>query len=142
MNDEQVHASNEPTSVNDTPLVDHGVLDELSEALGEDMIPDLIGQSIDDMRTNVTRMVELAEAADLAAVQRQAHDLKGTSGGFGAIRLQRLAQALDLACKEDREDDARQLLTEIMPVAQETFDALAVVRDARSSEIVASALPT
>ena len=132
MNDEQVHASNEPTSVDDTPVVDRGVLDELSEALGEDMIPDLIRQSIDDMRTNVTRMVALAEAADLVAGQRQAHDLKGTSGGFGAIRLQRLAQALDIACKEDREEDARQLLTEIMPVARAAFDALEMFCDAVS----------
>jgi len=82
------------------------------------------------------------EIADLVAVQRQTHDLKGTSGGFGALRRQRLAQALDLACKEDREKDARQLVIEIMPVAQETFDALEVVRDARSPEIVASALST
>ena len=93
------------------------------------------------MRANVASIVELVEAADLVAVQRAAHDLKGTSGGFGAIRLQGLAQALDLGCKEVRGEDARQLLTEIMPVAQETFDALEVVRDVRSSEIVASALP-
>jgi HPt (histidine-containing phosphotransfer) domain-containing protein len=38
---------------------------------------------------------------DLAAMAAEAHDLKSTSGNFGARRVQFLAERLEEACKAD-----------------------------------------
>ena len=40
----------------------------------------------------------MAEQGDLRGLATEAHDLKSTSGAFGAIRLQRLAEQLERAC--------------------------------------------
>ena len=77
------------------------------------------------------RIVDLKNAAKFGANQRESHVLNSTFGGFGAARLQRLARSLNLACKEIREQDSRQLVTEIVPVAREAIEALEAMYDPR-----------
>ena len=132
-NNNQDRALDRPAAVDDTTILDQAVLAKLSDAVGEEMMPDLVGQSVDDMRDNLARIVELGNAADLDALQREAHVLKSTSGGFGAVRLQRLGQALDFACKGDREHVARRLVKEIEAAAHEAFEALETKYVARST---------
>ncbi len=120
--------------VDEVPVLDRNILDTLSDGVGKEYLHELIKQSVDDMRTSLGRIVELGTGADLATLRREAHDLKSGSGGLGAVRLQRHAQALELACREEREDDARHLLTEIEPIAREAFDALKAECDVRSAD--------
>ena len=134
VDDDRNHASEKQPMVDELPVLDRDVLDTLSEGVGEAYLPDLIQQSVDEMRTSLGRVVELGNGADLATMRREAHDLKSGSGGLGAVRLQRHAQALELACREDREEDARRLLTEIEPIAREAFDALQAECDVRSAD--------
>ena len=74
--------------------------------------------------------------ADFAVVKREAHILNGTVGGFGAMRLQHLAETLDIACREGCEDDALRLLTTVEPVAAEAFAALAAKYDLRPADSI------
>ena len=62
------------------------------------------------------------------------NETRELNGGFGAVRLQSHAQALERACREDRKEDARHLLTEIRSVAQAAIDALESEYDLRSRE--------
>ena len=55
-------------------------------------------------KTQHEKFVELA---------REAHDLKGTSGNFGARRLQALAEQLEAACKRGDGDQVTALLPKI-----------------------------
>jgi CheY-like chemotaxis protein/HPt (histidine-containing phosphotransfer) domain-containing protein len=139
LEDERNRAPAEETSVDTTPILDHDVLDKFADGVGLEMMPDLVGQSVADMRVSLARIMELGNSADLLGLRRAAHDLKSNSGGFGALRLQRLAQALDLACKADREGDARWLVSEIEPVAQEAFAALEAAYVSRPSQTIAGA---
>ena len=126
--------------VDQIPALDRDILDTLSDSVGEEYFLELIVQSVDDLRTAVGRIVELGDGADLGAIRREAHDLKSGSGGLGAVRLQRHAQALELACREDRAEDARRLAGEIEPIAREAFDALQAECDTRSADAGARAV--
>ena len=124
VNDDRGHASERRPSVDETPVLDRDILDDLSEGVGGEQMTNLLEVCINDMRTCLGRIAELGFGGDLATVAREAHNLKSNSGGFGAVRLQCHAGALELACRENRTADARRLLTEIGPIAQEAFDAL------------------
>ena len=91
-------------------------------------------QCVDDLRATLDRIIVLGNDADFAAVTRQAHDLKSSSGGFGALRLQRCAQELEYACKEGGKEDVRRLLSEIGPVARDAIEALEAEHELRSAE--------
>ena len=136
VNDDRDHTSERRPSIDETPVLNRDILDTLSKGLGGEQMTNLIGQCVDNLRTSLDRIVELGIAGDLGAVEHRAHDLKSSSGGFGAVRLQRHAEALELACREDRKEDARQLLSEFGQVAQEGIDALQAEYDLRSTEAV------
>ncbi len=114
-------------------------LDNLAAAIGAGKMAELVEQSVSAMRASFAELVEMPDSAELAEAARLAHDLKATSGGFGAIRLQRLAASLDLACKEGREADARRLLRQIPSVAEEAYDALEAKYVSRPNENEVSA---
>ena len=103
------------------PVLDLDVLETMSEAVGEDVMPDLIEEGVREMSAIV---VELGDGADLAALRRAAHDLKSSSGSFGAVRLQRLAQELELVSGGNQAADARGLVEEIAPVGEQAFETL------------------
>ena len=121
------HKSDSP-AVNDIgdaiPVLDLNILETLSEAVGEEVMPDLIEESVQEMREILRLIVTLGDGADLAALRGAAHDLKSSSGGFGAARLQRFAQDLEWASRDNRPADARKLAGEISPVGDEAFETL------------------
>ena len=140
------HGSEPSTSNDDTAdlgeaVLDQDVLGTLCDSIGEQSMSELIEQSVEGMRANLAQLIALGDSQDLATIKRQAHDLKSTSGGFGAARLQRLVAKLDLACKEGRNADAQRLLRLVPPVAEEAYDALEAmyVVNADESKVSASA---
>jgi signal transduction histidine kinase/CheY-like chemotaxis protein/HPt (histidine-containing phosphotransfer) domain-containing protein len=118
------HASKETALDDAVPVLDQDVLETLSASVGSDVMFTLVAQSVGQMRDILANIVEAGKVADFMAVKRAVHDLKGIAGSFGATRLHNIGEDLDLACKDKRETDARQILTEIGPVAHEAFDAL------------------
>ncbi|MBL8836866.1 MAG: response regulator [Alphaproteobacteria bacterium] len=63
-------------------------------------------------------------ANDLPALGREAHDLVGTAGNFGAKRLQDLARQLAAACRAAAPDDAGRIVTEIGHAADDVRRAI------------------
>jgi signal transduction histidine kinase/DNA-binding NarL/FixJ family response regulator len=106
------------------PVLDRSVADELEQGLGAESMIKLMGQCADDIRASLTRLNELGGAADLDGIMRLAHDMKSSAGGFGAVRLQRCAEDLENACKEDRADEVHRFLSKIAPIAQGAVEVL------------------
>lgn len=80
------------------------LLDEAKLAgMKAEMVPELFHKLISSYLVGTDLRLARIEASimanDLTAVAREAHDLKSTSGGFGAPRLHRLARQLEKACK-------------------------------------------
>jgi two-component system, sensor histidine kinase and response regulator len=71
------------------------------------------GETIDTL-TNA----DLGSDESLEAVISASHTLKGTAGTFSAVRLQRLAEALEMACREGDTDKAATLI----PIARSEWN--------------------
>ena len=142
------HAENKPDMLSvlglettgTAPILDKAVLQAWSDEVGSEAINDLVERNVSDARDRIARMHELREQSNFDAIEGQAHDVMGIAGWLGAARLYDMASQLDRSCRENRVEDAYRLLDEIGPVAQETFDALEVIYDLRSSEIAADLL--
>ena len=113
---------------------------DLTEAVGEDVMPDLIAGSIHEMRTILERIIGLGGGGDLDALRRAAHDMKSSSGGFGAVRLQTVARDLEWASRDNRPDDARKLVQIIGAIGDEAFETLEAHAANGTSETVKRAV--
>ena len=79
------------------PDFEAGPLDELVHVLPTENVVVLAMSFYDSVATCLTQLGTAASRYDWATVQEQAHDLKGISGTFGALRLQQLAGELEYA---------------------------------------------
>ena len=72
------------------------------------------------------RIEGCAEDMDLAAMAAEAHDLKSTSGNFGARRVQFLAERLEDACKAD---DTATVAALTLAIRDASTAAWSIIRD-------------
>jgi CheY-like chemotaxis protein len=110
----------------DTPDVNLAKLDALAAVLPAARIDEMLEVYIANSRSRLDRMQGLASGLDYDGVAREAHDLKSTSGNFGATRVQMLTEQLERACKSKDDAEVPRLLGEIVlasKIVRETFEA-------------------
>jgi PAS domain S-box-containing protein len=73
-------------------------------------------------QSRLQRIEACAASRDLVGLAREAHDLKGLSGNFGARRLQHLADKLEQAAKASDRPQARSLTLEIRRASITAWD--------------------
>lgn len=80
-------------------VIDMSVVDELVELGDNDpvLLIDLINMFLEDAPQRRIAIVDGARSGDLEAVERAAHSLKGSSGNLGAVRVQDVAESLQVA---------------------------------------------
>ena len=93
--------------------VDLGKLDGLARMLPADRMRKVVESYLDAAGGRLEQIKGLIGSEDFAALAREAHDLKGTSGNFGALRLQALAEQLERACLACDDAEAPRLIREI-----------------------------
>lgn len=113
----------------DGPILDEGVLTELTESTGGDIVfvRELIETYLADTPVQLDAMTAAVEADDAEALVRPAHTLKSSSATVGAMRLSSVARELEMAGRtgsleasaRERLDSARAEWT----TAQEAFVA-------------------
>jgi len=111
------------------PVIDHGVIDELRAATGDDQafIVELVETYVSEGAASMDSLAAAAEAGDCAAIVRPAHSLKSTSASLGAMRLSAICRSIEEAGRDDRADTLR----EDAELARTTWDAtLAAFTDA------------
>ena len=69
-----------------TQLIDHATLNELREALGDEL-DGIVKLYVDGLPTQSAELVALLAAHDLPTLRRSAHSLKGSSVSMGAVLL-------------------------------------------------------
>jgi signal transduction histidine kinase/DNA-binding response OmpR family regulator len=102
-----------PPPPRDTPDLDDTQLAAIQAVLRQTEFENLITSYVDTSEERVDRLRSLADQGDLASLAREAHDLKGVAGNFGARRVHHLATELEGACRARRSDDAERLVGEI-----------------------------
>lgn len=98
--------------MNDKPHLDEEALAELRDVM-EDEFDILIQTYISDSRERIEALHQALFAADQDAFAKTAHSFKGSSINIGASRLGDLCRQAEVAGREGRLDDARQMLPEL-----------------------------
>ncbi|BAE49914.1 DUF3369 domain-containing protein [Paramagnetospirillum magneticum] len=113
-----------PPMVPRTPLIDRAVLDDLQDRFSPDRVAGLLADYVVDARAKRADFARWAAAGDRARVQAESHGLKEASANFGLASLRNLAEAVELACQDDRWGDALHLLAELPERLNETVAEL------------------
>ncbi len=112
-------------SADEIGTLDPDVIRELAEALPGARLEELLRLFVADAATRVDTLLQLGQADDLQGLSRAAHDLAGMAGNFGAVRLGRLARALEEACRSGTGAAIARLLAELPELAEATWSAYA-----------------
>jgi PAS domain S-box-containing protein len=104
----------------DTPDLDPAQLDGLAKLMPPGKLRQIISVYLSSAEERLARIE--ACAGDLVQMAREAHDLKGVSGNFGARRLQSLAEALERACKAGAAAEAAALAGDIRRASITAWD--------------------
>jgi HPt (histidine-containing phosphotransfer) domain-containing protein len=117
-------AAAETLAAPELPVFDEQPLLVLREMVSFDSFMGLIENWFASLATRIERLVGSASAGDLTAVQETAHDMSGTCGCFGALRLGELAWELEQMCRSGDLIRARVLVRAMVPVTAATRAAL------------------
>lgn len=96
--------------ITDYPDLEVAQLDDLAQVLPLDRILGLAQSYYASASDMLTELDRAAAGTDWTRLRELAHDLKGTSGSFGASRLQRLAEMLEVCCAQQHGEVASALV--------------------------------
>jgi HPt (histidine-containing phosphotransfer) domain-containing protein len=108
----------------EVPILDEEPLLMLRESVPPDSFMALLENWLVSLSTRIERLAGSAANADLAAVRDIAHEMAGTCGCFGALRLGELAWELEQVCRAGDVARARALVRSMVAVTAATRAAL------------------
>jgi signal transduction histidine kinase/CheY-like chemotaxis protein len=82
-------------------LIDESQVEEIRDAVGDEMLSELFVAFCRDVRTEFDRVIAACHAKDRSALVIAAHTLRGVAGNLGAARIAKLATALESAATSD-----------------------------------------
>ena len=77
--------------------IDKAMFEELQSSAGADFVTELVGTFAEEAPPLLAELRAARAAADADGFRRAAHTLKSNGATFGAVELQTLARALELA---------------------------------------------
>ncbi len=78
--------------------IDERVLDRLIEDVGDERTHRLLRAFASETQRRMERILALAGERNLTALRDECHTLKGSAGSFGAVAVERQANAIVAAC--------------------------------------------
>lgn len=104
-------------------VLDRGMLDSLASFTSPEEFGELMQTFLATGRQRVAQMGTAREGNDLNRLRREAHSLISLVGNLGLIRLQTLAQKLEIALLDNKQDEAEILLVSLQAHAPEGWAA-------------------
>lgn len=99
-----------PTSATPAvPLFDHSVLEKDRDMLGDELVNEMVAMFYPRAATLTKEISQHNSAADLVT---SAHSLKSSAGALGLIALSKACESLEIACKQDADEDRLNALSE------------------------------
>lgn len=106
-----------------TQLLDHAALNELREALGEEL-DGIVELYVTGLKEQAQALADLFNAQDLPALRRSAHSLKGSSVSMGAMALGALAAQIEhLAAAGQPGGELQAAMAQVVDLADATATA-------------------
>jgi PAS domain S-box-containing protein len=98
---------------------------ELEDTMEADALQGLVVKYIVDSQTRMQRAREAVRTGNHEALLREAHDLKGALGLFGAAEASRCAGRITQACRNEQHQEAATLVDELAVAVEEMLSDLA-----------------
>jgi HPt (histidine-containing phosphotransfer) domain-containing protein len=112
-------------SLSELPILDPHPLQELLEiGAGVELVQELIGILREDVPLRMALMQSGLEARDTEKVMMEAHQLKGSSGNLGLLRLAELARQIEAEARAGRLEQVPAWLKAIPGALEEGLAAL------------------
>ena len=105
------------------PLLNMRIIEQMGEDVGRDAVHNMVEMFLAEANERVEQLKRDLNGAAMDVLQDQAHTLKSCAGTFGAIRLQTLAQDVELACRQGNRHAAEALGEQTATVMHETLAA-------------------
>jgi PAS domain S-box-containing protein len=105
------------------PAIDRQTLDQLREALGDD-VTGIIGFFLDYLPGQIETLHKALASGDADTLRREAHSLKGSAGNLGALPLAQRCKELEMQAAEHKLEAARLTLGAIDEASRRTEEAL------------------
>ncbi len=107
-----------PTDVFDYPAL-------LDRLMGDkQMVDELLEVFLVDVEDQVQQLLTFLEKADIVSIAGQAHKIKGAAGNIGAKAMEKLAQAMETAARNNVLDKLNKLEPEFMSCYQKVRNAI------------------
>ncbi|GGF31302.1 hypothetical protein GCM10011611_41820 [Aliidongia dinghuensis] len=114
--------------------LDVGHLDRLSAMMSKVRFAVIVETFLGSVLAQLVEFASLARAADLQALARAAHEMKGTSGNLGVREMERLSSELERAARAGDRAVVRHLLAAFEATAASSMAALDAYLRSRSVE--------
>ena len=110
-------------------LINRAVLTQLLEDVGLENAEVLLNVFLEELAGQTRALEEAADLADLVAMGKAAHKLKGSAATLGAIRLGRLVDIIENAARANQPDIATSAMIEFRWLAQASHEAMMQIRN-------------
>lgn len=110
--------------------IDLSVFAALKETMGADFMGELVDTYLEDSLTLIQQMHQALTDQDADSFRRAAHSFKSNSASFGAMQLSSLARELESLGKENRLDQAGEILPRLEIEYTQVSAELEALRDA------------
>lgn len=95
-----------------TPVFDRAeLLDRLMA--DEELVAEILDSFLAETPAQVAAVVDAFQRGDAVATERLAHRVKGAAANLSAVRLQRVAGAIEAACRASQLDAAARLVAQL-----------------------------
>ena len=111
-----------PAESGEAPDLDDAQLDGLMKLMPPVRFRAIIEGFLNAAQSRLQRIEACAHSGDMVGMAREAHDLKGVSGNFGARRVQQLADRLEQAARAGGRDEVKSLAREIRRASITAWD--------------------
>lgn len=101
------------------------VFDNIVRAVGQERAGRLFVDFTADTKERVERIDHATAAGDVATLQKEAHDLRGTAGHFGFQDLSDLTGEIETACRNGDAAHARELARRVQRTAEAALEVAA-----------------
>ena len=112
--------------------LDTTVMDNWQSFFSAEEFVDLVTTQVTDAHASLKKLTEAAEARQYDELKAWAHNLKSGCGALGLVRVQSVAMELERACREDRNEEA----LEMVPTLEGVVTAAMAVFEERYADYI------
>ena len=112
--------------MNDMPVIDEAVLNELRASVGGDeaFVVELAAAYLAEGEGHIEQVATALASGDIAGMVRPAHTLKSSSAALGAARLAEICRSIEHAARDGQVDGLDAAVAEAKVAWQETVAAM------------------